>query len=81
MSKEYPHGDRSWWQAARFGMFIHWGIYSVPARGEWMQTIEKIPTEEYREKYATNFTLDRFEPEKWANLENAAGMKYLGMTA
>ena len=81
MSKEYPHGDRSWWQAARFGMFIHWGIYSVPARGEWMQTIEKIPTEEYREKYAMNFTPDRFEPEKWAKLAKAAGMKYMVMTA
>lgn len=78
---DYPHGDHSWWQKARFGMFIHWGIYSVPARGEWMQTIEKIPTEEYAERYALNFHPDRFEPEKWAKAAKEAGMKYMVITA
>ena len=81
MTKEYPHGDRSWWQAARFGMFIHWGVYSVPARGEWMQTIEKIPTEEYKTRYVDNFDPDRFEPEKWAKWAKDAGMKYMVLTA
>ncbi|MBR7145636.1 MAG: alpha-L-fucosidase, partial [Lentisphaeria bacterium] len=81
MTKEYPHGDRSWWQAARFGMFIHWGVYSVPARGEWMQTIEKIPTEEYKTRYVDNFDPDRFEPAKWAKYAKDAGMKYMVFTA
>ena len=81
MTKEYPHGDRSWWQQDRFGMFIHWGVYSVPGRGEWMQTIEKIPTEEYAERYVENFEPDRFEPAKWAKLAKAAGMKYVVFTA
>ena len=43
-----------WFQDARFGMFIHWGLYSIPARGEWIQSVEKISTEEY-EKYAQHF--------------------------
>ena len=80
VSKQYTHGDRSWWQAARFGMFIHWGIYSIPARGEWMQTFEKVPAEKYAE-YADHFDPDRFEPEKWAKLAKAAGMKYVVLTA
>ena len=81
MAAEYPHGDRSWWQAARFGMFIHWGCYSVPARGEPIQLIEKIPPEVYAERYAANFHPDKFEPQKWAQAAKAAGMKYMVITA
>ncbi len=80
MCKEYPHGDRSWWSAARFGMFIHWGLYSVPARHEWVQSREKIPPEEY-EKYQAYFDPDRFDPARWARLARAAGMKYVVLTA
>ncbi len=43
-----------WWRDARFGMFIHWGIYALPARHEWVRTYEKIPDEVYQ-KYAENF--------------------------
>ena len=50
-----------WFQDARFGMFIHWGLYSIPARGEWIQSVEKISTEEY-EKYAQHFKPDFFDP-------------------
>ena len=80
MSEQYQHGDRSWWQAARFGMFIHWGVYSVAARSEWTQSIEKLTCDDYR-KYVENFEPDRFEPQKWARLAKAAGMKYMVFTA
>lgn len=80
MNNKYPHGDNSWWQAARFGMFIHWGVYSVPARSEWIKSIEKIPESQY-DKYVENFTPDCFEPQKWAAYAKAAGMKYVVFTA
>ena len=79
-TKTYPHGDRSWWQHDRFGMFIHWGVYSVPARGEWVRTIEKIPQETY-DKYIDYFHPDQFDPKAWARLAKATGMKYVVFTA
>jgi len=69
-----------WFQDARFGMFIHWGLYSIPARGEWIQSVEKISTEEY-EKYAQHFKPDFFDPSEWARLAKRAGMKYAVFTA
>ena len=44
--KEYEK-RMEWYQDARFGMFIHWGLYSIPARGEWVRSVEEIPEEEY----------------------------------
>ena len=69
-----------WFQDARFGMFIHWGLYSIPARGEWIQSVEKISTEEY-EKYAQHFKPDFFDPSEWVRLAKRAGMKYAVFTA
>ena len=43
--KEYEK-RMEWYQDARFGMFIHWGLYSIPARGEWVRSVEEIPEEE-----------------------------------
>ena len=80
MSKEYPHGDRSWWQQVRFGMFIHWGLYSIPARGEWVRTNEKYKPEDY-DRYTEYFEADLFDPVKWAKQAKAAGMKYMVFTA
>lgn len=80
MSRQYSHGDRSWWQAARFGMFIHWGLYSIPARGEWVRTIEKFKPEEY-DRYIAYFEPDRFDPAEWARQAKVAGMKYMVFTA
>ena len=80
MEKVYQHGDISWWQHDRFGMFIHWGVYSVPARGEWVHTRGSIMPEDYQ-RYAEFFTPDKFEPAKWANAAKAAGMKYVVFTA
>jgi alpha-L-fucosidase len=77
---QYPHGDRTWWQEARFGMFIHWGLYSVLGRHEWVQNRESIPPEVY-EKYQEFFEPDLFNPQEWARMAKNAGMKYLVITA
>lgn len=79
MSK-YGHGDSAWWQEARFGMFIHWGLYAMPARHEWIRNYEKITNEEYQ-KYFDRFDPDMYEPAEWARTARAAGMKYVVFTA
>ena len=76
----YPHGDLSWWSEARFGMFIHWGLYALPARHEWIRNFEQIPTEDYQ-KYFDHFDPDLFQPREWARQARAAGMKYFVITA
>lgn len=77
---EYSHGDRSWWQEARFGMFIHWGLYAMPARHEWIRNYERISNEDYQ-KYFDHFDPDLYEPSEWARKARAAGMKYVVFTA
>lgn len=69
-----------WFVNDRFGMFIHWGIYAVPARGEWVRNHEKISLEDYR-KYFEEFDPKRYDPRKWARIAKAAGQKYVVMTA
>lgn len=69
-----------WWRDARVGMFIHWGVYSIPARGEWVQWNEQIPRTEYA-KLAEQFHPDHFSAEKWAEVAKEAGMKYVVLTA
>lgn len=68
-----------WWTDARFGMFIHWGIYSVPARHEWVKSREKLTDEAYS-KYFNQFDPDLFDPKIWARQAKAAGMKYVVIT-
>ncbi|MFV0503931.1 MAG: alpha-L-fucosidase [Lachnospirales bacterium] len=64
-----------WYLDARFGMFIHWGVYSIPARGEWVRSREEIPKEDY--DYLMNeFTVENYNPKEWAALAKEAGMKY-----
>lgn len=70
----------SWHREARFGMFIHWGAYAVPARGEWVQSNERITKEEYR-KYVDAFHPTHYNPKEWARLAREAGMKYAVITA
>lgn len=77
---KYPHGDLSWFKDARFGMFIHWGLYSLPARHEWIRHYEEIPDEKYQ-IYFDIFDPDLFEPGKWARSAKEAGMKYFVITA
>lgn len=81
-----PAGDSSqagrdnWWREARFGMFIHWGLYSIPGRGEWVQWAEQIPVKEYA-RLADQFNPAGFDPAVWADVAKAAGMKYMVLTS
>ena len=79
-----------WWKEAKFGMFIHWGVYSVPAGiyngkevngiGEWIMNRGKIPVIEYK-AYAKEFNPVKYDPEAWVQLAKEAGMKYLVITS
>lgn len=69
-----------WFLDARFGMFIHWGLYAIPARGEWVRSLEKISTEDYQ-KHFDAFNPENYNPKEWAKIAKAAGMKYAVMTA
>ncbi|GJJ04417.1 hypothetical protein RugamoR64_49550 [Duganella rhizosphaerae] len=69
-----------WWRQSRFGMFIHWGLYAIPGRGEWVQWNERIPVGEYA-KLADQFKPEHFDADAWAQLAKAAGMKYTVLTA
>jgi alpha-L-fucosidase len=69
-----------WWRDARFGMFIHFGAYSVAARGEWVKSTERLTTEQYQQ-YVDIFNPLDFDAKKWAKLARAAGMKYAVLTA
>lgn len=73
-------GETDWFVHDRFGMFIHWGIYAMPARGEWVRSFEKIPEEEYERKYFSHFDPDLYDPREWARQAKAAGMKYAVLT-
>ncbi len=68
-----------WWHAAKFGMFIHWGLYSVYGRHEWVMEMEGIPATEY-EKTAKLFNPKPNAARDWARLAKKAGMKYMVMT-
>jgi len=69
-----------WWEDGRFGMFIHWGLYSGAARHEWVKHNEHMTNEEYQ-KYFDQFNPDLFDPVKWAKQAKAAGMKYAVLTS
>lgn len=70
----------AWWRGARFGMFIHWGVYSIPGRGEWAQWNEQIPVGQYA-KLADQFNPQNFDPSAWAALARDGGMKYMVLTS
>ncbi|MGI6184225.1 MAG: alpha-L-fucosidase [Candidatus Fimadaptatus sp.] len=69
-----------WFKKARFGMFIHWGLYSIPARGEWIRSVERISIEDYQ-KYFDEFNPVDYDPKKWARACKQAGMQYAVLTA
>ncbi|TWU42429.1 alpha-L-fucosidase [Novipirellula artificiosorum] len=88
---ESQQGDRmDWWRNDRFGMFIHWGLYAVPAGeyqgndvkgiGEWIMDKANIPREEY-EKYASQFDPQSFDADEWVRIAKYAGMKYIVITS
>ena len=68
-----------WWHDARFGMFVHWGLYSLLERHEWVMNRERIPRKEY-EKLAARFNPKPRPMREWARLARDAGMKYMVMT-
>ena len=72
-------GDTAWFTHDRFGMFIHFGLYAMPARHEWVKTFEKIPEAKY-DKYFEHFDPDLFDAREWARQAKAAGMKYAVLT-
>lgn len=69
----------AWWVNDRFGMFIHWGLYALPARHEWVKNAERLTNEDYQ-KYFDNFNPDLYNPREWARMAKAAGMKYAVIT-
>ena len=69
-----------WWLDARYGMFIHWGLYAIPARGEWVMYQEHIPHEEYA-PLASQFNPKRYDPDAWVRLAKEAGMRYMVLTS
>ncbi len=72
--------QQKWFREARFGMFIHWGVYSVLEDGEWVMNIRGIPVAEY-EKLAPQFNPTEYDPSEWVALAKAAGMKYITITS
>ena len=70
----------AWYTDARFGMFIHWGLYAIPARGEWVRSVERIPKEAYM-TYFEEFNPVDYDPKQWAKAAKEAGMKYMVLTA
>lgn len=70
----------AWWTNDRFGLFIHWGTYSLAARHEWVKKRERISDEDYQ-KYFEHFNPTLYNPREWAKLAKAAGMKYAVITS
>ncbi|MBN2450167.1 MAG: alpha-L-fucosidase [Lentisphaeria bacterium] len=89
-TREERDARLAWWREAKFGMFIHWGVYAVPAGtyrdkqvggiGEWIMLRARIPVAEYK-AFAGQFNPVRYDPEAWAALAREAGMKYVVITS
>ncbi len=78
-SKSTETDRAAWFRNARFGMFIHWGLYSITARDMWYYSHEKVPKKKY-EKLFTRFNPVDYNPSQWAELAKDAGMKYAVIT-
>ena len=89
-TKQTASPEMEWWREARFGMFVHWGLYSVAAGewngksvdgiGEWIQNFAKVPNSDY-EKLAADFTMANYNPEEWVKMAKNAGARYIIFTA
>jgi alpha-L-fucosidase len=89
-TKEQRDARMQWWREARFGMFIHWGVYSVPAGtydgkriqgiGEWIMNRGKIPVARYAE-YTKQFNPTKFNADEWVSIAKNAGMNYIVITS
>jgi alpha-L-fucosidase len=69
-----------WFTESRFGMFIHWGLYSIPATNEWVRSLDKLTLEDYQ-PYFDTFNPTDYDPKAWAKAAKEAGMKYAVLTA
>jgi alpha-L-fucosidase len=82
-----PDPRLDWWREARFGMFIHWGLYAIPAGewngrtdyGEWIRSNAKIPIDVY-DRFQAQFNPTRFDPDAWVRMAKRAGMQYIVIT-
>jgi alpha-L-fucosidase len=87
-TKEQKDARMEWWREARFGMFIHWGLYAVPAGewngqknyGEWIRESAQIPLEKYNE-FVGQFNPVKFNADEWVRIAKDAGMKYIVITS
>jgi alpha-L-fucosidase len=71
--------DMAWWRDAKLGMFVHWGLYAIPAKGEWYMFNAHVPAAEYR-KLADQFNPRHFDPDAWARAARSAGARYMVVT-
>ena len=78
--REEYEARTAWFREARFGMFIHWGLYAIPARGEWVRSDEQMPEEQYM-PYFDEFDPADYDPAQWARAAKLAGAKYVVLTA
>src|SRR5688500_10173218 len=72
--------NREWFQHAKFGLFIHWGVYSVLGYGEWVMNQQQIPIKLY-EKIPQLFNPTEFDPKAWVQMAKSAGMRYITITS
>ncbi len=79
-SREEYDRRMAWYRHARFGMFIHWGLYALPARGEWVRSVERIPASDYM-RFFEEFDPVDYDPSRWARAAREAGMRYVILTA
>ncbi len=78
-TREAKDARMTWWTKAKFGMFVHWGLYSIPADGEWHMRNKKVPLAEYS-RLAQEFNPTKFDADAWMTLAREAGMSYLVVT-
>jgi alpha-L-fucosidase len=74
-----PEEKKAWFVHDRFGMFVHWGLYALPARHEWVKSREELNDADYQ-RYFDHFDPDLYHPREWARRAKAAGMKYVVLT-
>ena len=79
MTIAFPADRTAWFRDARFGLFIHWGLYAVHGHGEWAMSREAIPWDEY-ERLLPGFTAEAYDPRAWTRLAKRAGMRYAVLT-
>ena len=72
--------NREWFQDAKFGLFVHWGVYSILGDGEWVMNNQQIPVKQYK-KLPAFFDPEQFDPAEWVSMVKKAGMKYITITS